>query len=265
MNVYISVDIEGVCGTTQWDEVTRGGERYPEYQKQMTAETVAACSGAIAAGATRVYVRDGHGCAKNLLASELPESTTLIRGWSRHPYMMMQELDASFDAAMMVGYHSLGGSPGSPLAHTMTTKVSACSINGLPASEFLINSYTAARENVPVVFVSGDQALCEHAADIIPAIKTVSVKYGAGNSTVNMHPQAACREIKAAVQDTLSGDLSQCLLPLPETFDVAITYTTCMEAYRTSFFPGAELIAPNQVRFGADDYFEVLTFFLFVL
>lgn len=266
MKVYMSIDLEGICGTTHWDEVTRGSERYPEYQRQMTAETAAACSAAFAAGATQVYVRDGHDSAKNIIAAELPESTVLIRGWSRHPYMMMQELDQSFDAAMMIGYHSLGGSPGNPLAHTMSnTRVSTVTINGLPTSEFLINSYTAASEKVPVVFVSGDQALCDHASELIPAIKTVAVKYGTGDSTVNMHPQTARREIAETVKDALSRDLSNCLLPLPESFEVAITYTSCMEAYKNSFFPGAKLAAPNMIRFDSTDYFEVLTLFLFTL
>ena len=265
MKVYLSIDLEGICGTTHWDEVTRGNERYAEFQKQMTAETVAACKAAMEAGATEVYVRDGHDSAKNIMAEQLPESTLLIRGWSRHPYMMMQELDQSFDAALMIGYHSLGGSPGNPLAHTMASKVSSITINGLPTSEFLINSYTAAYESVPVVFVSGDHALCEHAREIIPNIKTVAVKYGTGDSTVNMHPHAACGEISETVKEALSDDLSKCLLPLPESFEVISTYRDCMDAYKCSFFPGAGLVAPNVVKFESSDYFEVLKFFLFTL
>ena len=265
MKIYMSIDLEGICGTTHWDEVTRGGERYAEFQKQMTAETAAACRAALEAGATRVYVRDGHDSAENIIASELPESTVLIRGWSRHPYMMMQELDHSFDAAMMIGYHSLAGSPGSPLAHTMSTRVSAITINSLPASEFLINAYTAAYERVPVVFVSGDRALCDHASTIIPAVRTAAVKYGSGDSTVNLHPQAARKRITEQVKLALSGALSDCLLPLPESFDVAITYTSFTDAYRYSFFPGAESAGPNTIRFRSDDYFEVLKFFLFTL
>lgn len=264
MKIYMSVDLEGICGTTHWDDVTRGNERYPEFQKQMTAETAAACRSALEAGATEIYVRDGHDSAKNIIAADLPESTVLIRGWSRHPYMMMQELDPSFDAAMMIGYHSFGGSPGNPLAHTMASKVSSVTINGLPTSEFLINSYTAAYEEVPIVFASGDQALCDHAAEIIPSIKTVAVKHGTGDSTVNMHPQAACRKIADTVQNALSGDVSDCLLPLPESFDVLIAYTSTLEAYKNSFFPGAELVGTRAVRFKSTDYFEVLKFFLFV-
>ena len=266
MKLYISVDLEGVCGVTDWDEVTRGSERYPEFQKQMTAEVAAACEAAFAAGAEDIYVRDGHDSAKNIIAADLPEKTMLIRGWSRHPYMMMQGLDSSFDAALMIGYHSLGGSPGNPLAHTMSnTRVESITINGLPASEFLINSFTAAYEQVPVVFLSGDQALCEHAVEIIPAVQTVAVKFGSGDSTVNTHPRTACAKIAENVNIELTGDLSRCLTPLPASFDVRVVYTSFKEAYKNSFFPGAALVSPQTVQFQADDYFEALKFFLFAL
>ena len=68
MKIYISVDIEGICGTTHWDEVTRGKEEYPEFQKQMTAEVVAACEGAIKAGASDIVINDAHDSARNIIA-----------------------------------------------------------------------------------------------------------------------------------------------------------------------------------------------------
>ena len=35
----------------------------------------------------------------------------------RYPYSMVQELDESFDALLMMGYHSMAGHGGNPLAH----------------------------------------------------------------------------------------------------------------------------------------------------
>ena len=265
MKIYISADLEGICGTSHWDEVTRGNERYPEFQKQMTAEVVAACRGAIEAGATEIWVRDGHDSAKNIIGSELPENTRLIRGWSRHPYMMMQELDSSFTAAIMIGYHARGGSDGNPLAHTMSSRVALLTINGRPASEFLINYYTSLYEKVPVVFVSGDRELCEHAADIVPGIGTTAAKYGTGDSTVNLHPDRVCEQIQQGVSRSLAGDLSARQQSLPNRFEAEITYSSSLDAYKNSFFPGATLITPQTVKFEAVDYFEVLKFFLFTL
>lgn len=266
MKIYISVDLEGICGVAHWDEVTPGNEEYPESRKQMTAETAAACRGALAAGADEIYVKDAHDSARNIIAEELPEQVRLIRGWSRHPYMMMQELDSSFAASIMIGYHSGGGSPGNPLSHTMSnSRVSMVTINSQPASEFMINSYTSMLEKVPVVLVSGDSALCEHAVSLIPDIHTVAVKHGAGDSTINLHPGTACRKIETKVREALSGDPAALKQELPSSFETIITYHHHKDAYKNSFFPGAELVAPQTIRFLSDDYFKLLQLYLFAL
>ena len=263
MKIFISVDLEGICGTTHWDEVTRGNEAYPEFRKQMTAEVIAACNGAFSAGATEIYIRDAHDSARNIIARDLPEETVLIRGWSRHPYMMMQEIDATFDAALMIGYHSLAAAETNPLSHTMSTTVSSVTINGVKSSEFLINWYTARYENVPVAFVSGDKGLCDHAAEQAPTIHTVAVKAGTGDSSINLHPQTACAKIEDSVRTALSQELSSYLHDLPTYFDVSVSYIHHQDAYRNSFYPGARLIEPGTVGFQSNDYFEVLRFFLF--
>lgn len=177
MKIYISADIEGITGTTDWNEVTKGKEDYTEFRQQMTNEVCAACEGAFEAGATQILVKDAHSTARNLIASQLPEKVKLIRGWSRHPYLMMQEIDNSFDAALMIGYHSMAGSGGNPLAHTLNSSlVSSIKINDLPVSEFFINCHTAALEGVPVALLSGDGEICREAESLIPGITTVSVK-----------------------------------------------------------------------------------------
>ena len=265
MKIYMSVDLEGICGTTHWDEVTRGKEEYPEFQKQMTAEVVSACNGAFEAGAEEIYIKDAHDTARNIIAAELPKNTKLIRGWSRHPYMMMQELDSSFDAALMIGYHSMAGSGGNPLSHTMATKISSITINDIPTSEFLINWYTAMFEKVPVAFVSGDQELCDHAGSVVPEIHSVAVKQGSSDSTINIHPETACTKITKTVHKALSRDLSVYMKELPGTFEVSITYNHHQDAYKSSFFPGAVLTSPRTISFKSSHYFDLLRLFLFVL
>jgi D-amino peptidase len=60
VKVYISVDIEGCAGITHWDEAEKKHADYAEFRKQMTREAVAAVEGAIAAGATDIWVKDDH-------------------------------------------------------------------------------------------------------------------------------------------------------------------------------------------------------------
>ena len=141
MKIYISADIEGVTGVTHMEETLKNKADYDEFQEQMTAEVLAACNGALKAGAKEIYIKDAHDTGRNLIASKLPEQVKLIREWSQHPYCMMQELDDTFDAVIMIGYHSAAASQNSPLAHTLTEKYSSIKINAKPASEFLINAY----------------------------------------------------------------------------------------------------------------------------
>ena len=73
MKVFLSVDIEGVAGISHWDEATKSHADYGRFQQQMIAEAVAACEGALAAGATVITVKDAHGTGRNLIAEALPK------------------------------------------------------------------------------------------------------------------------------------------------------------------------------------------------
>jgi D-amino peptidase len=265
MKIFISADIEGVTGATHEDEIVAGKEAYVEFRKQMTAEVNAACQGALEAGATEIWVKDAHASARNLVAEELPPEIRLVRGWSGHPFSMVQELDDSFSAALMIGYHASAGDAGSPMAHTMTGSAVWIRVNGDLASEFLLHAYAAGSEGVPVVFLSGDEGICDRARAHIPAIHTVAVKRGLGDSTVNLHPRVACERIQAGVSEALRGRLEACKIEMNPPFAVEIRYRRHAAAYQASFYPGAELKDPYTLQFEAEDYFDVMRLLAFVL
>jgi D-amino peptidase len=265
MKVFISADIEGVTGVTHWNETELGHAEYQAAREQMTAEVKAACEGALQAGATEIWIKDSHDTGRNLVAAGLPREARLIRGWSGHPMMMLQELDSSFQAVLLVGYHSGAGAGRSPLEHTMDGSVTAVKINGSPISEFMIDLYNSAYHRVPLVFVSGDQGLCEQVKLLNPNIETVAVKEGRGDSTINLHPQLAVDRIREAAEQALKGDLQACLIGLPGHFSLEVVYRTQAKAYQYGFFPGARQADALTVKLETDDYFEVLRFFLFAL
>ena len=43
MKIFISADIEGVTGVTQWEETEHGGKDYEMARRQMSLEAAAAC------------------------------------------------------------------------------------------------------------------------------------------------------------------------------------------------------------------------------
>jgi len=265
MKIYITADIEGVTGATIWEETDQKNAFYGELREQMTAEVAAACEGALNAGASEIWVKDAHGWGRNILPPKLPHEVRLVRAWSGHPYGMMQELDETFHAALMIGYHSRAGSSGSPLAHTMTGNITHIKINDEYASEFMVSAYTAGLVGVPVAFLSGDAALCEAARELIPGLSTVEVMYGVAATTVSMHPEVAIERIRSGVEAALKADLSRCRVAMPRHFSVELRYKNHADAYHASFYPGASSIGPHEVGFETDSYFEVLRFFQFCL
>ena len=265
MKIYITADIEGVTGATHWDETDKKNAESAEFREQMTAEVGAACEGALNAGASEVWVKDAHWWGRNIIAAKLPREVRLVRAWSGHPFAMMQELDETFHAALVIGYHSRASSNGSPLAHTMTGNVISLKINEQFASEFMMSAYTAGLVRVPVVFLSGDAALCQEAQALISGLSTVAVMHGVGDSTVSIHPQVAVERIRSGVEAALKADVSKCRVPMPGHFSVELRYKNHADAYHASFFPGVSLMGPHTVGFEADDYFEVLRFFAFCI
>jgi D-amino peptidase len=264
MKVFISVDIEGCAGITHWDEAEKNHADYPEFREQMTREAVAAIEGAKIAGATEILVKDAHSSGRNLIASMLPGDVRLVRSWMGHPLCMVQELDESFDAVMMIGYHSAAGSEENSLAHTLSHDAAEIRVNGHRASEFLIHALASSMLGVPTVFVSGDKGLMDEIEATNPAIGRCAVKEGRGQSTVSMTPAAAVKAIREGAAQALRGDLRQSLLELPEHFIVEIAYSNPVLAARHQWYPGMAHVGNRTVRFETGHYFDVLRMLSYV-
>ncbi|MGE5473914.1 MAG: M55 family metallopeptidase [Ignavibacteriales bacterium] len=265
MKVFISADIEGIAGIADWNETDYKRPEYAYYRSEMTKEVNAVCEGATISGANEILIKDAHGSGRNIDHMELQKDVKLIRSFNDHPFCMMFGVDNTFDAAIMIGYHSLAGSDGSPLAHTMTLGTAYIKINGELASEFMINAYTAAYVKVPVVCVIGDEALCNHVKEFNPNIKTVSLNKGVGKSVICPHPKASHERIKEGVKESLKSDINKCKLELPEYFEVEISYKDHTKAYKSSFYPGMQQLSPTNLMFSSNDYFEVLRMLSFTL
>ena len=146
----------------------------------------------------------------------------------------------------------------------MNLKNNFVTLNGQYMSEFMMNAYTAAYYGVPVTFLSGDEALCEFAKELIPGITTVAVNRGVGGAACSIHPAAAVREIREKAEASLAN-LDRCRLTLPDSFEMVVSFKEHRQAYSRSFYPGARLLAPTQVAFSSGDWYEVLRFSHFVL
>ena len=259
MKVYLSADIEGIAGIAHWDEANPDHPEYGALRERMTDHVVAACEGAVAAGAAEILVKDAHASARNILFDRLPPQARLVRGWSGHPFLMVEHLDESFDALVLVGWHARAGSGGNPLAHTLpSSKVARIEVNGAAVAEFHLYGWAAASVGVPIAFVSGDEALCAEVKAANPAIPVLPVLAGHGAGTVSLHPSVARDRIRRGVAAALADIGPDRLLPLPARFDAVVRFREAAAAYRGSFYPGAELEDDHSVRYSAATAMELL-------
>lgn len=261
LKVFISVDMEGVCGVIHWEDVSRNGKDYSFFRKLMTQEANAAIEGAIAAGATEILVRDSHGSARNILPDLLHPEAELIRDWSGGPLSMMEGIDETFDAVIFIGYHARAGTPNGVLKHTMTGTIFDVVLNGKRMPEAGFNAFIAGNFGVPVVLVAGDLAICKQAKELFGDVETVAVKEGIGKAAKMLHPKKAQEMIKKKTTEALKRikDFKPYKLNPPYTMEV--TFTDEEIAARSSWIPGAKRSGERSVSFTSNDFMEVLKFF----
>lgn len=264
--IFMSVDIEGINGITNWDETETDSPRYLEFKHELQEEVKAACEGAKLGGADVIVIKDAHDSARNLGINDLPEYTSLLRGWEGGICSMMAGLDESFDAVMYVGYHSPSRSDGNSLSHTMnSSRIFQVTVNGEIYSEFMINSLFAASKGVPIAFLSGDENLTKLVEQENKNIVTVASKTGMHCAVLSKHPNVTHKEIKEGAQKAILNCTKENILKMPEHFDVKIQYKDHNNAYRASFFPGVKLINSDTIQFESDNYYDVLVVFKYLL
>lgn len=261
LKVFISVDMEGITGVANWEEVSRTGMDYGIFRRTMTLETNAAIEGAKAAGATEILVRDSHGSARNILPELLHVDAKLLRDWSGGPKSMMEGIDESFDAVIFIGYHAKAGTPDALLEHTMSGNVMDISINGVSLPEAGINALIAGIYNVPVVFTAGDKAICGQVKELFGEVETVAVKEGIGGAALNLHPEVSRKLIRAGVEKSLRNlsKYKPYKLRAPYTMKLKLKDETTV--YKGAVYPGAERTGEWELTFKSSDIMEVLTAF----
>ncbi|MFC2166849.1 M55 family metallopeptidase [Acidobacteriota bacterium] len=263
LKIFISVDMEGVSGVINWEDVNRDGKDYNLFRRLMTEEANAAVQGALDAGATEILVRDSHGSARNILPDMLDQRAILLRDWSGGPMSMMEGIDETFDAVIFIGYHAREGTPDAVLKHTMTGQIDVF-INGKNIPEAGINGAAAGYYGVPVVLVAGDAAIAQQAKNIFGDIETVAVKESIGTAAKMLHPKKAQELIRQKTNEALSNLSKYKPLKLQTPITMEIVYKDEIDAHRASWFPGAKKTGERAVSYTHEDYIEILKFFMFV-
>jgi D-amino peptidase len=255
VKVYISVDMEGISGIVDWKQVTDGEKQYERGQRLMTADASAAVEGALAGGATEVLVNDAHGSKRNLLIEELHPVAELISGRVK-PLAQMAGVDEGNDLAFLVGYHAQTGSMTATLNHTTYLIVHDVSLNDRPVGELGLNAALAGHFGVPVVLVTGDQALVDEARDLLGDVETVVVKQAYEMNAARCLPLEKSRGlIKEAAARAVQKGGDPFTVSTPVT--VRVGFQLSMQAQMASLLPGSRRLDARTVEYRGPDMLAV--------
>ncbi|EEF60325.1 M55 family metallopeptidase [Pedosphaera parvula] len=211
MRVLIMTDMEGVSGIVVWEQVEGGKPLYEECRRLYTEEINAAVRGAKAAGATEIVVVDCHGAGGGWTFNSLvPELLDPACEWvNHHPWGRYTELlEKGCDAALFVGMHARAGTPDGVLCHTISsTTWRNLYFNDFPVGETGINAAVCGHYNCPVLLVTGDEATCREAKELLgEGVTTVAVKKGLSRfSARNIPPVRARQMIEDGAREALKN------------------------------------------------------------
>ena len=205
MKIYIMTDMEGIAGVARWDQGDPSKPAYPQAVRIMTEELRACVQGIQDTDPqAEIWVLDAHGSG-SVDYERFPRGAKLI---NRSRFLPPYFLDGSFDALFFVGQHARAGTPGANLAHTWSTTVAYCKINGVELGEFGCMAAMAGSYDVPTAFVSGDDKMMAEARALIPGIYGAQVKIGLGMETaLHLAPEDA-RELVRNVADQATAHIS---------------------------------------------------------
>jgi D-amino peptidase len=171
---------------------------------------------------------------------------------------MMAGIDATFDAAVLIGYHASTHNPTGVRAHTFSSAtLTRVALNGVEVTEAAWNAATAGMFGVPVVMMSGDDAAIAEVKKVLGDIETVETKKSLGFHAANtLTPQAAAAAIQNAVRAALArrSAFKPYVVPAPVT--VEMSFKSYTQAQVLALLPFFERTSSHSIRFRAKDMAE---------
>ena len=265
VKIYISADMEGVVGVVTNEQLGPQGFEYARFREFMTQEVNAAIEGALAGGATEIVVGDSHGNGQNLLIEKLPPNVLLVRSWPR-PLGMMQGIDETFAGAIFLGYHTATTNLEGVRAHTLSSaRLTDVRLKGVSVSEAGINAAIAGHFNVPIIMVSGDDAVVKETTALLGNIEGAVVKWASGfHSAKSLTPSASYALIREKAQRAVTRIREFKPYKLNAPIELDVRFKNYRPSEVLSYLSIVERTDAHSIRFVGKDIVEVSKFLTFI-
>lgn len=207
MKIYIETDLEGISGIVSrkqaWDIESR--EYLEQSRYYLMKEVNAAIDSVYEMGADYVIVNDCHKFGFNMILEEMDPRPEYIQGGPRNK--LLYGLDETFDAMILIGFHAMAGTSPALFDHTMNANEwMNYWINGIKMGEIGQLCVMAGYYDVPVIFVSGDQAAADEAKELLGEVETVAVKKAFSRHGAQLlHPATARKLIQEGIKKAMSN------------------------------------------------------------
>jgi D-amino peptidase len=200
VRVHVIGDMEGVSGIVKPEQTDGGAPMFMDARKLYTEEINAAVRGAKSAGADEIVVMDCHGAGgeytfNSLIPDKLDPACEYVVQYDWTEYT--EFLEHGCDAALFVAMHAKAGTPDGVMAHTVSGQAwRELKFNGTSVGETGINAALCGQWGCPVLLVTGDEAVCREATELLGGrLTTVAVKRGLGQSSARQVPPLKAREL----------------------------------------------------------------------
>lgn len=266
MKLFLSTDFEGTSGIVAWEQIIEGQAEYAQGRILLTNEVNAVIAGAQEAGADTFVVNDAHSFMRNLHPQELLGEATLVSG--RHkPLYMMEGLDSSFDGVLFVSYHGSIGAEHAILSHTYNPRaIWEVRLNGEIVGEAGINALVAAHYDVPLIFISGDEATAHEIANIAPQAEKIVVKESLGRfAAANIHPNVACRLLREGARRAVQNIQAMRSPTLTSPVSLEVTFLVADMAEQACWVRNVRRTGPRTVSIHHENLLDLYRSFVAVI
>ena len=265
MNIYISMDMEGLAGTFNWEQEAGPDRKLirkaMEDQLQWVIEGIQQSS--VDSQVREITVADSHGMGDTVTyaMTEKDERLHLISGCPRPEYMM-PAMTRDYDHVFLLGYHGAAGSRAASMDHTYSSRsIARLELNGKAMTEAQINAIYAGHLGIPVTLITGDEALRRQLQEDEALKETTFVvtKEAIARFSCKSRPQAKVRqETIDGVKKVLQGAKENYKpYALKGPYEMKITLTASSKADIVQLMPSVERLDAKTVRLVHDDYEKV--------